>query len=516
VSDIALLAEGLVRLGSRCVFGIPGEGPSLELLAELEKLGSAFYLAPHEAAGALMAGGFGRVTGIPGVALSIKGPGFSNMLSGIASNWLDRNPVLSFSESYGPRSESHRMHKRMAHAQMVRPVVKAYADNPSPELLTELWELCLAEEPGPVHVDFSTCMNRTSFDGSGAETNDDPFLPREISRLLRDAQRPAVIAGGLATRRSWRGKLASLQIPVFTTVAGKGAVDETLPHAAGVFTNSGGPFTPEFKLLPMADLIVGLGLRTSEIIDVKALPAPLILLDELKGQGDGLAAVAEAWVDQDAFSEALDLLEAKEWGLGEVMAAKTALAKTLSPERWLPAGVFRTVQEILPDAAFFLDTGNFCVIGEHVLTARHPLHVMGSAQGRSMGIALPTSVGAALAKRGTPVVVAAGDGGIRMYPESITLAVQEKLPLLVLLMSDGYFSSVRQSAVQKGFPENLVRLTLLSWRSVFEALGCPARRVESLNELADSLKTWKVNSGPLFLELRFDPEAYLAMTEGLR
>ena len=88
MSDIPLLAEGLVRLGTRCVFGIPGEWPSLELLAELEKLGCAFHLAPHEAAGALMAGEFGRVTGIPGVSPSIKGPGFNNMPSGIATKQI--------------------------------------------------------------------------------------------------------------------------------------------------------------------------------------------------------------------------------------------------------------------------------------------------------------------------------------------------------------------------------------------------------------------------------------------
>jgi acetolactate synthase-1/2/3 large subunit len=482
----------------------------------MQKQGCAFYLVSHEAAGALMAGGFGRVTGIPGVSLSIKGPGFSNMLSGIASNWLDRNPALSFSESYGPGSSSHRMHKRMAHAQMVRPVVKVYANNPAPEVLTELWNLCLAEEPGPVHVDFSACMNQRSYEDCSAETND-PVLPQEISRLLCDTQRPVVIAGGLAARRAWRGKLARLKIPVLTTVAGKGAIDETLPQAAGVFTNSGGPFAPEGRILPMADLILGLGLRTTEIIDVKPLPCPVILLDELKGKGNGLAAVAEARINEDTFSEALDQLEAKEWGVSEVVGAKTALAKKLSLERWLPAGAFQTVQELLPDSTlFFLDTGNFSVIGEHVLAARHPLGVTGSAQGRSMGVALPASIGAALAKPGTPVVVVVGDGGVRMYPEAITLAVQEKLPLLVLLMSDGFFSSVRQSAVQKGFPESLVRLNSPCWRSVFEALSCPARRIESLHGLEDALKAWKIDSGPLFLELRFEPQAYMAMTEGVR
>src|SRR5690349_6355800 len=102
--DIGLLAQDLIRLGSLDVFGIPGEGASLELIDAMERCGAKFHSVCHEAAGALMAGGYGRATGMPGVYLSIKGPGFANMLAGIASNWLDRNPVLSLSESYGPGS----------------------------------------------------------------------------------------------------------------------------------------------------------------------------------------------------------------------------------------------------------------------------------------------------------------------------------------------------------------------------------------------------------------------------
>lgn len=517
MSDIARFAQELVRLGTRCVFGIPGEGPSLELLTELQRLGCAFYLVSHEAAGALMAGGFGRVAGTPGVSLSIKGPGFSNMLAGIASNWLDRHPVLSLSESYGPGSSPHRMHKRMAHAAMVQPVVKAYADNPSPDLLPHLWDLCLAEEPGPVHVDISARLEQVGVASLASAAAGGHALPADVIQRLRQTRRPIVIAGALATRRSWGSKLAALNIPVFTTVAGKGAVDETLPYAAGVFTNSGGPCAPESRLLPHADLIVGLGLRTTELIDTKSLPAPLIALDELTGRVNGLRAVAEVSVTADAFYETLALLASKEWGAAEVAETKAILGKTLDPSRWLPAGAFRVVQEVLPPTTrFFLDTGNFCTIGEHVLMAHRPRQVMGSALGRSMGVALPTSVGAALAAPGTPVVVAAGDGGVRMYPDVVTTAVRTKLPLLVLLMTDGYFASIRQGAVEKGLAQQPLRLESAYWTSVFQAFGCPAERLTSCVALERALRAWDHTSGPLFLELAFAADAYLSMTAGIR
>jgi acetolactate synthase-1/2/3 large subunit len=517
MSDITQLAQELVRLGTPCVFGIPGEGPSLELLTTLEQLGCAFHLVSHEAAGALMAGGFGRIAGIPGVSLSIKGPGFSNMLAGIAANWLDRNPALSLSESYGPGTSPYRMHKRMAHALMVRPVVKAYADNPAPALLSKLWEICLAEEPGPVHIDISARMQQKSLEGLVTEGESRHHLPPEVIQRIKAAQRPVVIAGTLATRSIWRQKLAMLKIPIFTTVAGKGAIDETLPYAVGVFTNSGGPYAPESKILPKADLVVGLGLRTTEIIDIKTLSAPLLLFDELAGRARGLGAAAEVAVTTEGFIETLEILGAKEWGITDVTAAKIVLESRFEICPWLPPNAFQTIQKVLPESSlFFLDTGSFCTVGEHVLTARHPLQVMGSALGRAMGVALPTGVGAALAAHGTPVVVAVGDGGVRMYPDAITIAVQEKLPLLVLLMTDGYFSSIRQGAVKQRLSQNPLRLDSSCWTSVFQALGCPAERIESLAALEKVLQAWHVSPGPLFLELVFDADAYMAMTQGIR
>ncbi len=516
MSDMRLLGQELSRLGARDIFGIPGEGPSLELIDELERCGAKFHSVCHEAVAALMAGGFGRATGMPGICLSIKGPGFANMLAGIASNWLDRNPVLSLSESYAPGTSSDRMHKRLAHRAMVKPVVKAYADNPHPELLSTLWELCLSEEPGPVHVDISTSMTARTYESCEVEQDLKP-LPQQVAATIKAARRPVVIAGSLATRRGWRESLSSLKIPVFTTVAGKGSLDETRPWSAGVFTNTGGQYAPEKSILQKADLVVGLGLRTTEILDVRPLPAPLLLLDELPNRANGLAAVAEATVKEEGFLEAMELLADKHWGDPELLAAKVSLEERLEIDHWLPAGALRLAHNTLPTSTVFvLDTGSFCTIGEHVLLADRPGRVMGSVCARSMGVALPFGIGAALGLRNVPTVIAVGDGGVRMYPESITLAVREKLPVLVMFMSDGSYASIRQVAMSKHLTKNPLNLDSSRWRAVFQALGCPSERIESLPALERALGGWKQSPGPLFLELCFDAEAYLGMTEGIR
>lgn len=516
MSDIGFLAHELSRLGTRYVFGIPGEGASLQLLTKLEEEGSVFCAVGHEGAAALMAGGYGRVTGLPGVSLSIKGPGFTNLLAGIASNWLDHNPSLSLSESYGPGSSPNRMHKRLAHAAMAKPVVKAYADNPSPELIMHLWNLCLSEEPGPVHVDISASLTGQAYE---SWTSEKPLVPlsRSLVKAIESSLRPVVVAGALATRRGWREMLAALKVPVFTTVAGKGALNEAGPWAAGVFTNAGGPGAPERMILPQADLVVGLGLRTTELLDVKPLGVPLILLDELADRAGGLGAMEEGLAKEEGVREALQLLLEKEWGQAEVRHSREELKARFETHRWLPADALILAQTLLPaNTRFVLDTGSFCTIGEHALIAKDPCQVMGSACGRSMGISLPIGIGAGLGFPGVPTVVVVGDGGVRMYPESMTVAVRQKLPLIVMVMKDGFYSSVRQAAVAKGFTQQPVQLDQCVWSAVFQAMGCASERVESLSAFASALNSWRGTSGPLVLELAFDPEAYLTMTEGLR
>jgi acetolactate synthase-1/2/3 large subunit len=133
-----------------------------------------------------------------------------------------------------------------------------------------------------------------------------------------------------------------------------------------------------------------------------------------------------------------------------------------------------------------------------------------------MGVAIPVGVGAGLAARGAPTVVVTGDGGMRMYPETISIAVREKLPMLVLLMADGFLSSVRQSAFKGGLSQKYLRVDSSCWGATVHAWGCPAERIESFADLESALTHWKQSLGPLLLELPFDADEYMLMTDGIR
>jgi thiamine pyrophosphate-dependent acetolactate synthase large subunit-like protein len=126
------------------------------------------------------------------------------------------------------------------------------------------------------------------------------------------------------------------------------------------------------------------------------------------------------------------------------------------------------------------------------------------------------TVGAGLASRDLPLVMVVGDGGVGMYPDVMRLAVQEKLPQVILLMRDGFLSSVRKEALKKRTSGDFLCVPCTSWTGVFQSFGCAAERVECFNGLENALGKWNPDSGPLFLELVFDDHAYLHMTDGIR
>src|SRR5215212_6158473 len=151
---IAALAEGLMQNGVKALFGVPGSGLSLQLITELEARGVPFYGATHEAAGALMAGAFGKLTGSLGCSISIKGPGFANMLPGVLSNHYEQLPTLSISEAFGPATPGFRMHKRLDQHSLALSCAKAYATLGDPgDTVARLASQARAEIPGPVHLD---------------------------------------------------------------------------------------------------------------------------------------------------------------------------------------------------------------------------------------------------------------------------------------------------------------------------------------------------------------------------
>ena len=521
---IAQLAGQLKAHGVAYAFGVVGSGPSLRLVLALEQAGVPYYPVAHEAAAALMAGACCRFGTIRGVAITIKGPGFINLLPGVLSNLYENRPALTISEAYPPDTPRSRTHKRAEHQLLSASLVKgcAFADGEE-GTVAALLAVGECEVAGPVHLELAANpvagISQVNTPCPPSQAVDESTLENVI-RSIRSSKRPALVLGCSAWRRLPGIKWDKAGVPVCTTAAGKGAVDETSPFAGGVVTGEVKELSPERAVLDQADLIIGIGLRNTEVILAKPYAAPLILLDFLDGglhQGFEPVLRLIASDLESAAERILEELAQRSWGDVEIAQHIQRLSEALLTGRWMPAPVFRRLQEALgPEAVLCLDTGLFCTVGETVWRSTSAETFCGSSVGRFMGTALPTSIGVAISTPSRPVVCVCGDGGIRPYLPEIKLAVEHRLPLLLVLMTDGRYGTIAAGAPPEAKDHPALKIHDPHWWRVLDAMGCPAQAVSSLTELDRALSEWNFSAGPLFLETGFDPYLYRSMTEKLR
>lgn len=514
MSRLAKLAEDIASTGVANVFGIPGSGSSLELINELEKNDVNFHLVHFEAAAAIMAGTIGHLTNCAGVALSIKGPGLANMVPGLAVCYFEGYPLVAIAEAYAPNVPTSRAHKRIDHEKLTAAVVKGrrmLAENGPNFRTLALW--AQEEVPAPVLLDVPNTV--VAYEDPIPRNNRVP-ADGKITKLIIKSKRPVIIAGALAVRQLRSKLLSALHIPVFSTVAAKGILDETLPHAAGVFTGVDSELVPEKKILPLADLVIGIGLRPHELLQAKPFhcEAVNISLFDDKDIDDvfALSATADCKDSEDIFK----ILSTKKWGLDELNSCAQELRQHMLGTTFLPAHAYDFLERHFGyNARIVIDTGNFCTIGEYIWRSKKPSLYLSSGQGRYMGTALPMGIAASLYDANMPTIVVTGDGGIAPFISEIKLAVQYRLPLLFVLMTDGGFGSIRIRARKDALTFNPLTVKNSSWLSVLNGFGINGLRTDNLKELRDFVERWDTKTGPVYLELVFDPDAYEQMVYGI-
>jgi len=520
MSDLYALAEGIAERGVRHIFGIPGSGPSLTLIDALEKRGVPFHLTHFEGTAALMAGAMGRLSGRAGVAIGIKGPGLANLIPGLAACRLETMPLVSLSEAYPPGTPLSKAHKRLDHDGLLSAVAKGrrFLSRKGPRF-SDLADWAEAEVPGPVHFDIAELPIEDDEPVPVSHDDDAPGpTAEELFGFLGGADRPVIIVGTLSLRKGLSSYLNRLSIPVFSVAAAKGVIDERLSHAAGTYTGVGLGLTPEFTILPKADLVVGIGLRHNEILKVKPFHCKAINLDPL---GHTLCSGFHFDNVFDCSREEMDALFGalgdKEWGMEVLGDCLKSLRKKMLSVNFMPASAFQVIEQHFQHGArLVLDTGNFCTIGEHIWRVPRPEYYLASGQGRYMGIGLPMALGAAMHDSDVPTVVFLGDGGVGMFISDIKLAVENRLPLLVVFMSDAHLGSIRARSIKDGLTEKPVRIHQPSWLKAVEGLGVDAAEAKNGGEIEAILKSWDPLSGPLFIEIPFDPEEYQRMVDNVR
>lgn len=532
--------ERLVQLlelyGIDTVFGIPGNH-TVQLYRGLAS-SSLRHISPrHEQGAAFMADGYARASGKPAACFLISGPGLGNAVTPMMQALADSVPMLVVT-SVAARSQlamgEGRLHElpdqRALASQCSRFSHTLMDPGDLPKVLARAFAVFDSQRPGPVHIELPLdvitmdCPSLTPWPRTLPPVAQHDGLV-QLAKRLTAAARPCVIVGGGAAGAAdaVRAVAEACDAPVLSTVNGKGTLPPDHPLHVGGSPSLGS--VREF--LAETDAVLAVGTEFAEtdydmlFLGDLAQPAWLVRIDIdaaqlCRNMPADLALCGDARLSLEALADLLP--QAKTDGPREG-AERVARVRTATRAETHVRPEFSTLFATLRDTL----TG-LCLVGDSTLPTYHavwqyeapgPRRYFHSATGAgTLGYALPAAIGA---RRALPpalaVVALVGDGGLQFTLPELASAVQEHLPVIVLVWNNNGYAEIRNGMAASNIEPIGVDVTAPDFVTAAQALGCSARRVHGPDALAEALREAQEDTRPTLLELPED--AFLETPSGL-
>ncbi|MDH2289841.1 MULTISPECIES: 5-guanidino-2-oxopentanoate decarboxylase [Cobetia] len=536
-------AELLIRLlrdtyGVDTVFGIPGVH-TVELYRGLEPdadpaARTIRHVTPrHEQGAGFMADGYARSTGKPGVCFIITGPGMTNITTAMGQALADSIPMLVISSVN--RSDTlgrgqGRLHELPSQQQLVSGVARFSHTllDPSalPEVLARAFALFEGARPGPVHLEIPIDLFNAEIPlPAGRSTHDvtrsrigrlapDPTLIDEAVALLTGAQRPLVLLGGgcVAAPEAARQLVEALDAPTVTTINAKGLLGSAHPLDLGA--NAALPAVRD--LARDADVVLAIGTELGEtdydvvFDDGFVIGGELIRIDIdpeqlARNHAAALGIVADASLALETLADRLTDLEGSPQGTGRgaqiTAATLEALALPTDPAFAPYVPLFDTLQQALPEAIWVGDSCATVYAANHLLSQPAPRRYFNASTGYgTLGYGLPAAMGATLGRPDLPVIALVGDGGIMFTLSELACAVEEQLPVVIVLWHNQGYEEIRRFMDNAGVTRLGVDIQAPDFQLLARGFGCAAVAIDSPQALRVALNE-RDASAPLLVEI---------------
>jgi acetolactate synthase I/II/III large subunit len=530
-----LLIEGLQREGVETIFGYPG-GVVLPIYDELYDSPLRHILVRHEQAAAHAADGYARASGRVGVCLATSGPGACNLVTGIATAYMDSIPIIAITGQVPTSLLGNDAFQESDITGITMPVTKhnylvkkAYD---IPRILQEAFYIAGTGRPGPVLIDIPKDVS------TGTVESDPPraetvslrgYQPtykghqRQIDRaieLITLAERPLIYAGGGVILSNASGELLRLSeqmmIPVTTTLMGLGAVPCDHPLNLGMLGMHGTEYA-NFAVTE-CDLLIAIGVRFDDRVTGKLdtfAPHARIIHIDIDPAEIGKNKHVEVPIVGDVRNILGEmLLKLQKAGHYQNWLDKVKVWKKKHPLRYKDDGKLRP-QYILQQLSDLMGGEGIIVseVGQNQMwTAqyycfRKPRTWITSGGLGTMGYGLPASMGVHYARPDQTVFDIAGDGSIQMNIQEFGTIAQYNIPVKVAILNNQYLGMVRQW--QELFYDRRYSFTELppvDFVKIAQAYGIDGIRVDSRDEVQAALKTAINTSGPFVLDFRIERE----------
>ena len=511
------LVEWLEVYGVDTVFGIPGVH-TVEMYRGLAGSGVRHVTPRHEQGAGFMADGYYRATGRVAAAFVITGPGLTNILTPMAQAYADSIPMLVVSSVNRRRTlglgtgDLHEVQNQALISAQAAAFSHRLTDvEQLGDVLAQAWAVFEGARPRPVHIEVPLDMFS---DPAPAPTRRAPrpvaMVPGDLDAAvaaLQAAERPLILAGGGAPGAALTPLAETLKAPVVMTSNGRGALVQG--HALGV------PASPSLQSIRAgiadADVVLAVGTeigRTDyDMYDRSAVyvPGTLIRIDN-----DPRQMVRNALPDialpGDAGATMAALLAQLTAKPGEAGAERAAILRAASWEEIGPK--YRTtvefvnlIRDTLADVPIVTDSTQAAYAGNMWYDAGGPAHWFGAATGYgALGYGLPGAVGAAVGRDG-PVVCIAGDGGFQFTLSDLGTAVEERLPLILIVWNNRGYGEIKDYMISRQITPVGVDLATPDFVALGRAYGAEAIALDSLPAVPGLLRQAAARPGPTVIEV---------------
>ena len=476
------IVKYLERIGVKAIFGMPG-AHILPVYDELYRSEIQAVLAKHEQGAAFMAGGYARTSGGIGACITTAGPGATNLITGIANAYADKQPLLAITGEAPTRifgkgglQESSGEGGAIDQSGLFKGITRYHKmverTEYLPQVLNQTSRILLSETPGPVVLSFPFDVQKEMLElslldhafpfGRGRTNRKDPSQITELTRLLCQAKKPVIIAGYGAILSGAQPQITrlahALQIPVTSSLKGKGAIDESDPQSLGSLgvTSSGNAYQ---YIVEQADLLLFLGAgfneRTSylwdktllagkRIIQIDSDPAQLekVFSADLAIQGD-ILGVLESLLEK--LDDAGDLptttptqVNTRKIGNDDYALFQSGFS--------LIEYFFAQLAEKIPSGARLFDDN--IIFAQNFFNVSAGNHYHPNSGVSSLGNAIPAAIGSRFADQSATFAIL-GDGGFQMCCMEIMTAVNYQIPLNIVVFNNATMGLIRKNQHQQ-------------------------------------------------------------------
>ena len=542
ITGARFIAETLKEYGITHVFFI--EAILRKTLVELEALGIKRVLVHTEKAAAYMADGYARASSRVGICMA-QSVGAANLASGLQDPYLGGSPVIAFTGKKPLVAQYRNAYQEIVHGPLFESVTKYHVDVDTPEqipyFLRQAFREATSGNPGPVHLnigggyagegiesaegDFEVSIEErfTRYPSMRPEPETEAVL--EAVRLLEEAERPVIVAGGGARTSSAASEILefaeTMSIPVATSLNGKDLILDHHPLSVGVV----GTYSRwcANRVVSEADLVLFVGSHTGDQVTnewtIPRLGTPVIQIDidplELgRSYPNAVPLLGDAKVTLRRMKEFAKAMTRTSWThrarqlvdewRKEVEPLRHSEATPIRPER-----LCKEISEVLPPNGILVsDTGYAGIWTGAMVYLTHPGQSYIRAAG-SLGWGFPASMGAKCGAPDRPVICFIGDGGFYYHLSELETASRCEIKTVTVVNNNQCLQQClgginRAYGNRPGNRDEQSKFQDINFSKIAQDMGCFGIRVERPEEIAPALKKALASDQPAVVDVVTD------------